>query len=180
MGNSISFRLNPKCESDRKILAWLETKSSQPGYLNQTELIKQALSTAMVQEERGDKEKEATQWMDEAIHKAAEKFAKVVQETSQNVANNTFAGVMGAMMQQMNMGTMNLMQGTQPLTGRYMNPAVIGMGVPVNGMSTNVPNMVSSTTETQVPDDELKTDDFNGMDNDTKSKLGNLFDMDDD
>lgn len=54
------------------------------------------------------------------------------------------------------------------------------MKVPVNGMSTNVPNMVSSTTETQVPDDELKTDDFNGMDNDTKSKLGNLFDMDDD
>lgn len=84
------------------------------------------------------------------------------------------------MMQQMNMGTMNLMQGTQPLTGGYMNSNVIGMKVPVNGMSTNVPNMVSSTTETQVPDDELKTDDFNGMDNDTKSKLGNLFDMDDD
>ena len=61
-----------------------------------------------------------------------------------------------------------------------MNTNVIGMKVPVNGMSTNVPNMVSSTTETQVPDDELKTDDFNGMDNDTKSKLGNLFDMDDD
>lgn len=107
MGNSISFRLNPKCASDRKILAWLEEKSSQPGYMNQTELIKQALITAMVQEEKGVKEKEATQWMDEEIHKAAEEFAKVVQETSQNVANNTFAGVMGAMMQQMNMGTMN-------------------------------------------------------------------------
>ena len=180
MGNAISFRLNPKCESDRRILAWLEEKSSQPGYMNQTELIKQALLTAMEQEERSVKEKEATQWMDEAIHKAAEEFAKVVQESSQNVANNTFAGVMGAMMQQMNMGTINLMQGTQPLTGGYMNPTVIGMGTSVNGMSTNVPNMVSSTTETQVPDDELKTDDFNGMDNDTKSKLGNLFDMDDD
>lgn len=47
MGNAISFRLNPKCESDRKILAWLEAKSSQPGYLNQTELIKQALFSAM-------------------------------------------------------------------------------------------------------------------------------------
>ena len=46
MGNAISFRLNPKCESDRKILAWLEEKSSQPGYLNQTELIKQALLNA--------------------------------------------------------------------------------------------------------------------------------------
>lgn len=61
MGNAISFRLNPKCESDRKILAWLEEKSSQPGYLNQTELIKQALLTAMEQEQRGVKEKEATQ-----------------------------------------------------------------------------------------------------------------------
>ena len=77
MGNSISFRLNPKCESDRKILAWLETKSSQPGYQNQTELIKQALITAMVQEERGDKEKEATQWMDEAIHKAGRSLQRL-------------------------------------------------------------------------------------------------------
>ena len=50
MGNAISFRLNPKCESDRKILAWLEAKSSQPGYLNQTELIKQALFSAMESE----------------------------------------------------------------------------------------------------------------------------------
>ena len=211
MGNAISFRLNPKCESDRKILAWLEEKSSQPGYMNQTELIKQALITAMVQEEKGVKEKEDTQWMDEAIHKAAEEFAKVVQETSQNVANNTFAGVMGAMMQQMNMGVMPMnlgqvqqvaaagcanpsviskemaapdteqnLQENELVSGGYMNSTVIGMRVPVNGMSTNVPNMVSSTTETQVPDDELKTDDFNGMDNDTKSKLGNLFDMDDD
>ena len=180
MGNAISFRLNPKCESDRRILAWLEEKSSQPGYMNQTELIKQALLTAMEQEERSVKEKEAIRWMDEAIHKATEEFAKVVQESSQNVANNTFAGVMGAMMQQMNMGTINLMQGTQPLTGGYMNPTVIGMGTSVNGMSANVANMVPSTTETQVSDDELKTDDFNGMDNDTKSKLGNLFDMDDD
>jgi hypothetical protein len=51
MGNAISFRLNPKCESDRKILAWLEAKSSQPGYLNQTELIKQALFSAMESEQ---------------------------------------------------------------------------------------------------------------------------------
>ncbi len=180
MGNAISFRLNSKCESDRKILAWLEEKSSQPGYLNQTELIKQALLTAMEQEQRGVKEKEATQWMDEAIHKAAEEFAKVVQESSQNVANNMFAGVLGAMAQQMNMGTMNLIQGTQPLIGGYMNPAVIGMGASVNGMNTNVPNRGPTVTETQVPDDELKADTSNGMDNDTKSKLGNLFDMDDD
>ena len=42
MGNAISFRLNPKCESDRKIIAWLEKKSSQQGYQKQTELIQQA------------------------------------------------------------------------------------------------------------------------------------------
>ena len=85
MGNSISFRLNPKCASDRKILAWLEEKSSQPGYMNQTELIKQALITAMVQEEKGVKEKEATQWMDEAIHKAAEEFAKGAEDRGVSV-----------------------------------------------------------------------------------------------
>lgn len=61
MGNAISFRLNPKSENDRKILAWLEAKSSQPGYLNQTELIKQALLWAMESEQRGIREKETTE-----------------------------------------------------------------------------------------------------------------------
>lgn len=32
MGNAISFRLNPKNESDKRILDWLEEKSSQPGF----------------------------------------------------------------------------------------------------------------------------------------------------
>lgn len=79
MGNAISFRLNPKCESDRKILAWLEEKSSQPGYLNQTELIKQALLSAMESEQRGIREKEITEWMEQAIHSVAEEFTRVVQ-----------------------------------------------------------------------------------------------------
>ena len=42
MGNAISFRLNPKNESDKKILDWLEEKSSQPGFFNLTEVIKKA------------------------------------------------------------------------------------------------------------------------------------------
>ena len=103
MGNAISFRLNPKFESDRKILAWLEEKSSQPGYLNQTELIKQALHSAMESEQRGIREKEITEWMEQAIRSTTEEFTKVVQESSQNVANNMFAGVLGVMAQQMNM-----------------------------------------------------------------------------
>ena len=37
MGNAISFRLNPKSEKDKQILSWLEEKSLQPGFLNQTE-----------------------------------------------------------------------------------------------------------------------------------------------
>ena len=90
MGNAISFRLNPKCESDRKILAWLEAKSSQPGYQNQTELIKQALLVAIEQESKGRQEKEITEWMENAIHKVTQEFTKVVQESSQNVANNMF------------------------------------------------------------------------------------------
>lgn len=144
MGNAISFRLNPKCESDRKILAWLEEKSSQPGYLNQTELIKQAIKSM------------------------AEEFTKVVQESSQNVANNMFAGVLGAMAQQMNMGVVPM----------QMSGAV------TNGMTVAMPNVMScavaaNVPEPTVPDNELAADTSNAMDNATKNMLGSLFDMDD-
>ncbi len=175
MGNAISFRLNPKCESDRKILAWLEEKSSQPGYLNQTELIKQALLSAMENEQRGIREKETTEWMNKAIHSVAEEFTKVVQESSQNVANNMFAGVLGAMAQQMNMGAVPVSQIQMP--GAVSN----GMAITVPKVKQNaMPTVVAANEpETTILDNELATDDSNGMDNATKSMLGSLFDMDD-
>ena len=170
MGNAISFRLNPKCESDRKILAWLEKKSSQPGYQNQTELIKQALLVAIEQENSDIQETGITEWMEEAIHKVTQEFTKVVQESSQNMANNMFAGVMGAMMQQMNMGVMpmNLGQVQQVAAAGCANPSVIS-----NEASEPV-------TERNLQDNELVSDNSMLMDNDTRSKLGSLFDMDDD
>ena len=175
MGNAISFRLNPKCESDRKILAWLEAKSSQPGYLNQTELIKQALLSAMESEQRGIREKEITEWMEQAIKSMAEEFTKVVQESSQSVANNMFAGVLGAMAQQMNMGVV-------PMAPMQMS------GVVPNGMTVAVSNAMSDAMssavaangpEPTVPDNELAADTSNAMDSATKDMLGSLFDMDD-
>ena len=175
MGNAISFRLNPKSENDRKILAWLEVKSSQPEYLNQTELIKQALLLAMESEQRGIREKETTEWMEQAIKSMAEEFTKVVQESSQNVANNMFAGVLGAMAQQMNMGVV-------PMAPLQMPGAV------PNGMTIAVPNIMSNSMpaavaanvpEPTVPDNELATDTSNAMDSATKDMLGSLFDMDD-
>ena len=171
MGNAISFRLNPKCESDRKILAWLEAKSSQPGYLNQTELIKQALFSAMESEQRGIREKETTEWMEQAIKSMAEEFTKVVQESSQSVANNMFAGVLGAMAQQMNMGVV-------PMAPMQMS------GVVPNGMTVAVSNAMSSAVaanvpEPTVPDNELAADTSKAMDSATKNMLGSLFDMDD-
>ncbi len=175
MGNAISFRLNPKSENDRKILAWLEEKSGRPGYLNQTELIKQALLSAMESELRGIREKEITEWMEQAIRNTAEEFAKVVQESSQNVANNMFAGVLGAMAQQMNMGAV-------PMNSIQM------AGVVPNGMATPVPNVMSNSMsatmavnvpEPTVLDNELATDTSNAMDSATKNMLGSLFDMDD-
>ena len=175
MGNAISFRLNPKCESDRKILAWLEEKSSQPGYLNQTELIKQALLSAMESEQRGIREKEITEWMEQAIKSMAEEFAKVVQESSQNVANNMFAGVLAAMAQQMNMGVV-------PMAPMQM------AGVVPNGMAVAVQNMMSNSMsatmaanvlEPLVPNNELAADTSKAMDSATKNMLGSLFDMDD-
>ena len=170
MGNAISFRLNQKCESDRKILAWLEAKSSQPGYQNQTELIKQALLVAIEQESNDIHEMEITEWMEKAIHKVTQEFTKVVQESSQNMANNMFAGVMGAMMQQMNMGVMpmNLGQVQQVAAAGCANPYVIS-----NEASKPV-------TERNLQDNELVSDNSMLMDNDTRSKLGSLFDMDDD
>ena len=159
MGNAISFRLNPKCESDRKILAWLEAKSSQPGYLNQTELIKQALFSAMESEQRGIREKETTEWMEQAIKSMAEEFTKVVQESSQNMANNMFAGVLGAMAQQMNMGVVPM--ATLPMSD--VIPSAVAANVP----------------EPTVPDNELAADTSNAMDSATKDMLGSLFDMDD-
>ena len=170
MGNAISFRLNPKCESDRKILAWLEKKSSQPGYQNQTELIKQALLVAIEQENSDIQETGITEWMEEAIHKVTQEFTKVVQESSQNVANNMFAGVLGTMAQQMNMGVMpmNLGQVQQVAMAGCANPYVIS-----NEASKPV-------TERNLQDNELVSDNSMLMDNDTRSKLGSLFDMDDD
>ncbi len=175
MGNAISFRLNSKCESDRKILAWLEAKSSQPGYLNQTELIKQALLSAMESEQRGIREKETTEWMEQAIKSMAEEFTKVVQESSQNIANNMFAGVLGAMAQQMNMGIV-------PMVPMQM------AGVVPNGMTVAVSNVMSdamssavaaNVPEPTVPDNELAADTSKAMDSATKNMLGSLFDMDD-
>ena len=170
MGNAISFRLNPKCESDRKILAWLEEKSSQPGYQNQTELIKQALLVAIEQENSDIQETGITEWMEEAIHKVTQEFTKVVQESSQNVANNMFAGVLGTMAQQMNMGVMpmNLGQGQKVAEAGCANPSVIGKGI------------AASVTEQNLQENELVSDNSMSMDNDTRSKLGSLFDMDDD
>ncbi|MEE1101636.1 MAG: hypothetical protein U0K86_09145 [Agathobacter sp.] len=175
MGNAISFRLNPKSENDRKILAWLEAKSSQPGYLNQTELIKQALLSAMESEQRGIREKEITEWMEQAIKSMAEEFTKVVQESSQNVANNMFAGVLGAMAQQMNMGVVPM--APMQMAGVVPN----GMAVAVqNMMSNNMPATVTTNVpEPTVPDNELAADTSKAMDSATKNMLGSLFDMDD-
>ena len=170
MGNAISFRLNPNSESDRKILAWLEAKSSQPGYQNQTELIKQALLVAIEQESNDIHEMEITEWMEKAIHKVTQEFTKVVQESSQSVANNMFAGVMGAMMQQMNMGTVlsPSSQAQPPIARESENPSVIRN------------EAAASVTKQNLSEAELASDNSMLMDNDTRSKLGSLFDMDDD
>ena len=78
------------------------------------------------------------------------------------MANNVFAGVLGAMAQQVNMGAVPMSQ----MTGMVPN------SVPVNG-SIHV-------TDAEALDNELAADTSVKMDNSTKSMLGSLFDMDDD
>ena len=180
MGSAISFRLNPKNESDKKILDWLEEKSSQPGFLNQTEAIKKAILTAIEDEKNKKREKSIEDWISEAILLSREEFIKIVQESSQNVANNMFAGVLGVMAQQMNMGAVPVM------------PVHMTGTVP-NSMSGNMQNMIFNTaqgnvsgngsihvTDAEVSDNELAADSSVDMDDSTKSMLGSLFDMDDD
>ena len=152
MGNAISFRLNPKNESDKRILDWLEEKSSQPGFFNLTEVIKKAILTAIEDEPKENREKSIEDWISEAILLSREEFIKIVKESSQNVANNMFAGVLGAMAQQMNMGA-----------------------VP-SSVPGNMQNMIFNTAQ----GNELAADTSAKMDNSTKSMLGSLFDMDDD
>ena len=182
MGSAISFRLNPKNESDKKILDWLGEKSSQPGFLNQTEAIKKAILTAIDDERKENREKSIEDWISEAILLSREEFIKIVQESSQNVANNMFAGVLGVMAQQMNAGA-------TPMT--YMPMA----GTMNNEMSGNTPGAIHSyhmaqrkasvngsisVVDEENRDNELATDTSARMDNSTKSALESLFDMDDD
>ena len=180
MGNAISFRLNPKSEKDKQILSWLEEKSLQPGFLNQTEVIKKAILTAIEDEQKENREKSIEDWISEAILLSREEFIKIVQESSQNVANNMFAGVLGAMTQQMNAGT-------APMMPKHMT------GTVPNSMSGNMQNTIFNTTqgnvssnestnvteEAEVSSNELEADISAEMDNSTKSALGSLFDMDD-
>lgn len=178
MGNAISFRLNPKNEKDKQILSWLEEKSLQPGFLNQTEIIKKAILTAIEDEKDKKREKSIEDWISEAILLSREEFIKIVQESSQNVANNMFAGVLGAMAQRVNMGAvpMSQMAGTVP-----------------NSVPGNMQNMIFNTaqgnvsgngsihvTDAEASGNELAADTSAEMDNSTKSALGSLFDMDDD
>jgi hypothetical protein len=180
MGNAMSFRLNPKSEKDKQILSWLEEKSLQPGFLNQTEVIKKAILTAIEDEQKENREKSIEDWISEAILLSREEFIKIVQESSQNVANNMFAGVLGAMTQQMNAGT-------APMMPMHMT------GTVPNSMSGNMQNTIFNTTqgnvssnestnvteEAEVSSNELEADISAEMDNSTKSALGSLFDMDD-
>ena len=161
MGNTISFRLNPKNESDKRILDWLEEKSSQPGFFNLTEVIKKAILTAIEDEQKKNREKSIEDWISEAILLSREEFIKIVKESSQNVANNMFAGVLGAMEQQMNMGAVPMSQVT---------------GAVLSSVPGNMQNMIFNTAQ----DNELAADTSAKMDNSTKSMLGSLFDMDDD
>ena len=87
------------------------------------------------------------------------------------MANNMFAGVLGAMAQQMNMGVV-------PMAPMQMS------GVVPNGMTVAVSNAMSSAVaanvpEPTVPDNELAADTSKAMDSATKNMLGSLFDMDD-
>ena len=176
MGNAISFRLNPKSEKDKQILSWLEEKSLQPGFLNQTEVIKKAILTAIEGEKKEKREKSIEDWISEAILLSREEFIKIVQESSQNVANNMFAGVLGAMTQQMNAVATPMTY--MPMAGTMNNE--MSEYTPGYHMAQRKASVNGSISVAENRDNALATDTSVRMDNSTKSALGSLFDMDDD
>lgn len=178
MGNAISFRLNPKNENDRKILEWLDMKSRLTGYKNQTELIKNAILSAIENERKGERERSIESWISEAILLSRKEYMEIVKESTQNVANNVFAGVLAAMSNQLSAGVMSMdatqMAGTNGLALQMQNIASSSIGV------NPWRNGAVSQAETESINKELEADTMTQMDNSTKSKLGSLFDMDDD
>ena len=159
MGNSITFRLNPKHAEDRAIKEWLDANAGTEG--GQTALVKSALLAVIQENNESDYYQKMLKEIQVAISKENEVFTGTVKEVMQAMVNQLFAGSL-AMMGQVQ----------KPL--QVEQPQQLSSHVSVAGARC-------CTTEENLGTEvrNLETDNHNSMDMDTRSALGNLFDDED-
>ena len=95
MGNSVTFRLNPKYAEDRAIIEWLDANAGTEG--EQTALIKAALLSVIQENNESDYYQKMLKEVQVAISKEKEVFAGTVKEVMQTMVNQLFAGSLAMM-----------------------------------------------------------------------------------
>lgn len=159
MGNSITFRLNPKHAEDRAIIEWLDANAGTEG--GQTALVKSALLSVIKENNESDYYQKMLKEIQVAISKENEVFAGIVKEVMQSMVNQLFAGSL-VMMGQVQ----------KPLQVEQPQQSFPSLSVSEARCCTTEENL-----GTEVRD--LEADNHNAMDMDTRSALGSLFDDED-
>ena len=95
MGNSVTFRLNPKHAEDRAIIEWLDANAGTEG--GQTALVKAALLAVIQENNESDYYQKMLKEVQVAISKENEVFAGTVKEVMQAMVNQLFAGSLAMM-----------------------------------------------------------------------------------
>ena len=159
MGNSITFRLNPKHAEDRVIKEWLDANAGTEG--GQTALVKAALLSVIQENNESDYYQKMLKEIQVAISKENEVFTGTVKEVMQAMVNQLFAGSL-AMMGQVQ----------KPLQVEQPQQSFSPLSVSKARYCTTEENL-----NTEVRD--LEANNHNSMDMYTRSALGNLFDDED-
>lgn len=159
MGNSITFRLNPKHAEDRAIIEWLDANAGTEG--GQTALVKSALLSVIQENNESDYYQKMLKEIQVAISKENEVFAGTVKEVMQAMVNQLFAGSL-TMMGQVQ----------KPLQVEQPQQSFSHLFVSGARCCTTEENL-----GTEIRD--LEADNHNAMDMDTRSALGSLFDDED-
>lgn len=159
MGNSVTFRLNPKHAEDRAIIEWLDANAGTEG--GQTALVKAALLSVIQENNESDYYQKMLGEVQVAISKENEVFAGTVKEVMQAMVNQLFAGSL-AMMGQVQ----------KPLQVEQPQQSLSPISVSEARCCRAEENLGTEFRE-------LEADNHNSMDMDTRSALGSLFDDED-
>lgn len=156
MGNSITFRLNPKHAEDRAIIEWLDANAGTEG--GQTALVKAALLSVIHDNKEADYYQKMQYEIQKAISKENEMFTDTVKEVMQSMVNQMFAGSLA-------------------MIGQTQNPLQVTYPQQLYSSETALNSISSVTEKTQAAEvKDLETDNCKSMDDDTRNALGSLFD----